>query len=231
VYKRVTFGGLGAVALLVHCVPAAAGSDGSIAEVSKQAGERSATSVETYDVAAVKLGMSPTEARVALKAKGFVLRPSDPQQDSWKALVSQEVAKRRGTDPIRDEVTRFTMATGPQGEHVEVWYSPTPTGAVASSVKFTISSDKMTSESFIDAAVRKYGHPTVAMTKQLLYCARNELHCKTYEVKQLSYLEVRADPSTLTLSLSVGSQESAQRKGAMAKEIDTIAPKNAKAMF
>jgi len=52
------------------------------------------TPVSTFDVAGVRLGMTPQEARTALKGAGFSLQATDPMQDAWSSVVSRRAAER-----------------------------------------------------------------------------------------------------------------------------------------
>jgi hypothetical protein len=113
--NRMIITGVLAVAVVPMAVPVLA------------AAKRAPTAVADFDIAGVKLGMTPEQVRPALVRAGFKPRASDPSQDSWETRIAAEVAKRRAqTRPAATKVPTFTMATGPRGEHLEIWYHAAP---------------------------------------------------------------------------------------------------------
>jgi hypothetical protein len=135
--NRIIIAGLLTVAAVPMALPALA------------APKRASTPVADVDIAGIRLGMTPEQVRPALVRAGFTPRPSDPDQDAWDARVAAEVGKRRpGTRSTASKVPMFTMARGPRGEHLEIWYYAGPSGPIASSIKFQIPADQMTGAAF-----------------------------------------------------------------------------------
>ena len=179
--------------------------------------------------------MTPEQVRPALVRAGFTLRISDPDQDAWDARVAAEVAKRRpGTRSTASKVPMFTMARGPRGEHLEIWYYAGPSGATASSIKFQIPADQMTGAAFYQGVLEKYGRPTVRpFGKDMLYCSAGEpaASCVTLGNKRKTYLHAESGYKLHTLYLSEGADASEAHKAAFWAEVERRAPKDARASF
>ena len=189
------------------------------------------SAVENLDVAGAKLGMSPEQVRSALKAGGFTPQATDPIQSSWSALVADKIAERGVTKLDNSKVSMFTMASGPQGERIEVWYSATPQGARANSVLYRLPTNRMEKSTFLAGVKEKYGQPTIESRNSSLYCSSGERKCVSYENKQLPYLSVAAEYSAYEISLRNGMKYSDEYRAEMANAIEIAAPKNAKTSF
>lgn len=187
--------------------------------------------VSTVDVAGVKLGMSPEQVRAALKAGGFTPRATDPDQSSWSAMVADKLAERGVAVTDRTKVPMFTMASGPQGEHVEVWYAATRQGAQVSSVKYLLPTNRMERAAFLTGVKNKYGQPTTEDRVNSLYCSAGEQSCVTYQNKQLPHLMASVGYSNYEVFLRNGTKFSDDYRAEMASAIEAGAPKRAKATF
>ncbi|MBP2513820.1 hypothetical protein [Sphingomonas sp. PvP018] len=191
--------------------------------------------IETFDVAGVRLGMTPQEARAALVSKGFTPRATDPSQPSWAALVSERVADRRGGRSDASTVARFTMAEGPQGEHIEVWYAPTRAGARVANVTYTIPSNRMEAQAFLDSVTSKYGKPSFTERTKRFYCSRgrdSRASCwRLGDTANRPGLLASSEFAVRTIDLTEGSDTADARKQQLAGEVEAAAPKDAKASF
>lgn len=191
--------------------------------------------VTDLDIGGVRLGMTPEQTRAALVKSGFKPRMSDPDQDSWEAGITTEVAKRRpSTRKASSKVPMFTMASGPRGEHLEVWYGSGQTGASATSIKYTIPSDQMTVAAFYQGVLEKYGPPTIRQFgKDMLYCSLDEpaKTCVTWANQRGAYLHAKADYTFHSLYMAGGEKASDERKAAFRAEVERRAPKDAKPSF
>jgi hypothetical protein len=196
---------------------------------------RPPVAVGQLDIAGVKLGMTPEQVRPALVRAGFMPRASDPDQDSWEGRIAAEVAKRRpGTRSTATKVPMFTMARGPRGEHVEVWYYSSPSGAAASSIKFEIPADQMTAAAFYNGVLEKYGRPTVRpFGKDMLYCSAGEPagSCVSLGNKRKTYLHAESGYKNHSLYLAEGADAAEARKAAFWAEVERRAPKDARPSF
>lgn len=189
-------------------------------------------SVSTFDVAGVRLGMTPDEARAGLRRAGFVPKAQDPEQDSFASVVSQRAVERIGGSADRTKVPMFTTAKGSQGESVEVWYAATRDGARATEVKYVMPADRMTGSAFSQGVVAKYGKPTFAQGSQSIYCTKPEKVCASYASLQLPYLTAEPNPSSNhVVDLRMGRRYDDGLKAERAAAVEATAPKNAKASF
>ncbi len=221
--KRMIIAGMFAVAALPTALPALA------------APKHARPVVAGLDIAGAKLGMTPEQVRAALFRAGFTPRASDPDQDSWEARIAAEVAKRRpGTRSAAKKVAMFTMASGPLGEHLEIWYYAGPSGATASSIKFQIPANQMTGAAFSQGVLEKYGPPTNrGYGKDMLYCSGGEPagSCVTWGNKRKAYLHAERDSSFHSLYLTQGTEASDAYKAAFWAEVERQAPKDARPSF
>jgi hypothetical protein len=188
-------------------------------------------SVSTFDVAGVKLGMTPEETRSALKAGGFTPQATDPPQDSWASVVSRRIAERIPGEVDETKVPMFMRAGGPQGEQVEVWYTATPEGARATSIEYTMPTNRMERAAFVASVSAKYGRPTAEDPVHGLYCTKGEASCVTYGNRNLPHLLTESSYSVHSIKLMEGSQYGDELKARTAAAVEGMVPKNAKASF
>lgn len=187
--------------------------------------------VGTFDVAGVKLGMTPEETRAALKAGGFTPSATDPTQDSWASVISRRVAERIPGKVDEARVPMFTRAGGPQGEQVEVWYTATPEGARATSIEYTMPTNRMERAAFLAGASAKYGRPTTQDPVHGLYCTKGESNCVTYGNRMLPHMLTESDYSVHSIKLMEGMRYGDELKSRTAAAVEVAAPKTAKASF
>ncbi len=188
-------------------------------------------SVDGFDVAGVKLGMTPEEARRALTSAGFVPPATDPTQDAWSAVVSRRVVERIGGKVNGAKIPMFTRARGLQGETVEVWYAATKDGARVSSIDLRMPTRRMERAAFTASVMDKYGRPTVNESARVLYCTKGEDSCLTYQNKLLPYLSVESSYALHSVKLAEGRRYGEDLKASTAAAVEAAAPKNAKASF
>lgn len=187
--------------------------------------------VGTFDVAGVKLGMTPEETRAALNAGGFTPQVIDPTQSSWASLVSRRVVERIPGKVDETRIPMFTRAGGPHGEQVEVWYTATPDGARATSIEYTMPTNRMERAAFVAGVSAKYGRPTIEDPVHGLYCTRGESRCVTYGDGLLPYLLTESSYSVHSIKLMEGMRYGDDLKARTAAAVEGMAPKNAKASF
>lgn len=77
------------------------------------------------DVAGVRLGMSPAEARAALLKSGFVLAPFVDKRPSWEQRVQNAVVQRQSNSSYRAGVREIAepvayAANGPRKQEIQV---------------------------------------------------------------------------------------------------------------
>lgn len=188
-------------------------------------------SVDTFDVAGVRLGMTPQQTRTALKDAGFTPRATDPTQDSWASMVSRRAAERIGGRVDETKVPMLTRASGPQGETVEIWYAATEEGARATSIEYMVPTKRMERATFAAGLSAKYGRPTVRDAARDLYCTKGEGSCVAYQNKALPYLLAESGYEVHSVRLAEGVGYAEEMKGRMAAAVEAEAPRKAKASF
>ncbi|MBD8546025.1 hypothetical protein [Sphingomonas sp. CFBP 8760] len=187
--------------------------------------------VSTLDVAGVTLGMTPDEARAALRKSGFAPNAKDPQQDGWSAIVSQRAAERIGGNVDRSKVPMFTKVKGTQGETVEVWYAATREGPRASSIKYRMPTVRMERAAFLKGVADKYGNPTFQEGARGLWCTKPEKVCASYASQQLPTLVIESSHAFHEVDLTTGQRYRDEQKALTAAAVEASAPKDAKASF
>lgn len=118
------------------------------------------------DVAGVKLGMTPEEARSALSSNGFSVG-SDSMAESWNARVASEAGKFINTPKDNTRAVYATQAEGPESQKVEVIYEITALGSRASKIEY---SRPGAQGSIINQVREKYGEPTNLSMSTMHYC-------------------------------------------------------------
>lgn len=194
------------------------------------------SSLDSLDVAGVQLGMTPTQARSVLASKGFEVRAEDATQPSWNALVSAKVLERRsGAAADRTTIPSFTVARGSQGERIEVWYGATRTGVEVTAVNYSIPANHMAQTAFLEGVVAKYGRPTFAQPRKLIFCTRgsdSRASCAHLgDVTDRPGIIASASHGVHTIKLMEGSGPSEARKARLAADVEKAAPPNAQATF
>jgi hypothetical protein len=114
----------------------------------------------SFDVAGVKLGMSPDEAKASLaKASYKVTGTSDVP--SFDQEVRTEAARRQGRSlPSTRGVGVYRIAaTGPHQEYMEVHFLQQQQGSRVSGVTVEIPATAMTTDAFWRQVTTKYGAP------------------------------------------------------------------------
>lgn len=121
----------------------------------------------TLDVAGVKLGMTPEEARQALNASGYSVG-ADLMSESWNARVASEAGKYANTPKDGTRAVYATDAEGPEYQKVTVTYEITSSGSHARKIEYS----RPGIQGDILALVRgKYGVPTRESWSTYHYCA------------------------------------------------------------
>lgn len=188
--------------------------------------------VATFDIAGVRLGMTPTQARAAMTASGFRPPAVDPETESWEGLIAEAVAKRRNQTAKRSVMPMSTMAQGPAKQRLEVWYAASPAGPLVASIKYSVASDQVTGALFRERLTAKYGPPTqTGWGKTLLWCSFGERRCLPYGNRDQPYLSGEPGFDLHTLTVNEGELVGSQRSAALRAEIDRRAPPTAPTNF
>lgn len=189
--------------------------------------------VRAMDVAGVRLGMSPAEARAALIAKGMTPKAKDEMNLSWDSLVEIKAASRNGTPiPKSSFVPGHTVATGPAGEYIYVSYGQTPTGSEVSAVTYSIPSDRIDQNVYVQGVMRKYGAASFAGKAHWRYCTSGDDKCPTIGgAPTLAYLFVYAGYNGNRLRLEEGPLATRAREKAIELAALAKLPKASKPSF
>jgi hypothetical protein len=186
--------------------------------------------VERFDVARLKLGMSPSQVKSVLGSGGFTIEKGIwDDQDSWQAQLSKAVEARRPGTPIsRTRVAARTTAVGRQGEKIEVLYFPTPGGAVVSQVTYTMPASRMTNEAFDAQVLSKYGKPG-AVNPIWYYCDHQGTYCGGWGGTWDRFSDMSVFNNTIKLKYG-GNFTSAMEK-LFSEAVEAAAPRNGAATF
>jgi hypothetical protein len=112
----------------------------------------------TFDVAGVKLGMSPDEAKASLARLSYkVTRISEVP--SFDQEVRAEAARRQGRSlpNMRDAGVSRITAIGPHQEYIEVHFLQQPDGSRVGGVTVDVPTTAITREAFWRQVEAKYG--------------------------------------------------------------------------
>jgi hypothetical protein len=195
-------------------------------------GVRSTLNADADDIAGVRLGMTPKEVRTILVKSGFTVPSTDPPQDSWEAKLTAKLAFMGKGTASKSTVPMFTMGKGADGRRIEVWYNATPQGALAGSVKYQISPDRLAAELFRSRVITKYGTPAKDSGRNtMIWCSTGETNCVTLGNKEQSHLEASVDYKSHTIFLVEGRLASAVARAEFDAAIVERAPGNAISSF
>lgn len=183
----------------------------------------------TIDVASVKLGMTPEEARQALLAHGYSVG-ADSMAESWNARVASEAGKYTNTPKDNTRGVYATQAEGPEYQRVEVIYEITASGSRASKITYS----RPGSQGDIKALAReKYGEPTRTNVNTFHYCSEMK-GCPQYLYSEapLPSLEVYSSYSgRSSVILSQGSDADMRWQTAFSEAVRKLSPNYGKAAF
>lgn len=198
------------------------------------------------DVAGVRLGMTPDEARAALTRAGY--RPTDNDSlrygPSFASRVRQEAERRRTgryvaaltTDQV---VTRIAM-TGPSRESIAVDLDAVTTGSsVVTGVDVNVPADVMTGPALLRQAVAKYGPPDGRGDSGLLlaWCSASvkavcgSISPFVVQYRSLPNLRAATALSSRSITLSEGTERGGRRDREFAAAVDRVAPKSDRVAF
>lgn len=193
------------------------------------------TVAQEFDITGVKLGMSPEEVEIRLKAAVFKTARSEPalDPDSWQTAIDREIAKRRPSHIFKvTKIPTFSMAWGPRGERIEAWYARTPDGPRVSSVSMSIPTEQMTREMFVKGVLAKYGEPTSRdFGRKFLYCSAGEQVCRIEHNRRKAELTADTSYSFHKLTLSIGQEEKESLLARFSREVEALVPRDAKPVF
>lgn len=185
--------------------------------------------VQDFDVAGVKLGMSPLEARTALVEHGFSVS-DDRMSLSWAGQIAAEAGKYVNTPKIETQSVWLTSAKGPDYQSIEVTYEIRPAGSVVATVTY----QRPASTGDIWPTVRqRYGLPTWKSVVSAIYCA-DMTGCpeRYFTEADFAYLLIYSSGSgRSSVTLSQGRKANLSWKSDFYAAVRAIAPAYGKAGF
>lgn len=143
--------------------------------------ESSPRDIEQFDVAGVRLGMTPEDARAALRAAGFKIIYEGQDTMTYRASLDSALRKR---NPMHQSAThekriRYLTVRGLADEKVSVDFMDTELGNRVSEVSLNIDPASVNSAEITRRVMQQYGRPTVASDSlgSAFWCSRNERRC------------------------------------------------------
>jgi hypothetical protein len=188
-----------------------------------------AIDIEALDVAGVKLGMTPAEARAALIAAAYSVS-DDQMGPSWMASVSEEAGKYANTPRYTTQSVIYTRAEAPDFQKIEVSYQVGPEGSRVRKVEYSRPADR---GDIRPTAMEKYGDPTVYSINGFRYCPTKAV-CPNSFMAQAPEASIEVHQSMTGRSyiiLSQGGVTDLHHEIAFKKAVRDIAPNYGKAAF
>lgn len=185
--------------------------------------------VAALDVAGIKLGMSPSEARAGLEAAGFKVS-DDRTGPSWTAQIAEEAGKYANTPRDTTRGTYYTDGEGPDYQQVEVAYEVGPRGSRVRKVRYSRPGGQ---GDLRPLAITKYGDPTIRRLNGMRYCT-SSTECDDSFMSDMpsASLEVyQSNTGRSFIILSQGIAADSATKAAFDKAVRDIAPNYGKAAF
>lgn len=198
-----------------------------------------AASVSQFDVAGVRLGMTPQQARAALQQSGYQVRDNDglPSR-TWEERIQAAALEKQGKSSyeVPKTATKNFVGTKERRQTIQVSLSAKPEGMRVTKVVYGTPGDEILKNDY-DANVRqKYGPPTFDRSSQLtkIWCSAGESNCSL-----LTFLKRPHLKSTLLYNNSahelelIGTDEAeeARHKALFVAEVERRAPRTRETAF
>lgn len=205
---------------------------GLVAMFSSNAAIAQASPVTNFDVAGVKLGMTPAQSITVLKTGGFQIAGWSPTtQPSWDSKLSRLISERRpATKWLDKRVERSFVAGNSTGEDVTVSFTATPAGPVVDRIIYRASKSRMQEAPFWEMVRAKYGKPTREDYGELRYCIAPD-GCGSLGLPKKAHLEAGRLLNAFTVTLEQGTDFGNEHAMEMQAALEAAAPKNAKPSF
>ncbi|WP_379920505.1 hypothetical protein [Erythrobacter sp. R86502] len=182
-----------------------------------------------FDIAGVMIGMSPVEARAALKARGYAVGADNTDKSDYHALLTKKLREREPSLPYASEGIhiRHFSGEGPAGEQVIVSFSETPSGNRVSEVSLSLNSNRIDASRMRGDVMAKYGKPTIARDSlgSTWWCRSSETRCDRVGYTD-TVLEF-SDVAGVTLRLVDDNRMRRETDTAIAAEVERRYPRRA----
>jgi hypothetical protein len=187
-----------------------------------------------WSVSGVTLRMRPVEVAAALKAAGYVLDHRYMGR-SWQGEVANQVSNLRGIRiPAGAEVISKEDYRKGQ-EFIQVDYIAGPAGPYVARVNYRIPTSAIDVQRFREAALGRYGRPSLKGEWEDVYCSGAERQCSrivSLVTNQFPSLTVHAlDGMDRTIELRQGQRADLAYEAAVKAEAERLYPKKDKPSF
>lgn len=184
-----------------------------------------------YDIAGVRLGMTPEEARTAAGSAGYVISRT-PMSKSFEQLVLTKLRERKPTtayvSSAQEKTPREMWAKGRAGETLWLRFAPTQAGPRLMFAKLSIDERRVTKVKFGEQVVAKYGTPSANYPGNVarFWCATGVSRCGADWVgADYPYLKHDYGASGPSLTLTDENRSSRAIENAVDAEVERRAPR------
>lgn len=182
-----------------------------------------------FDVAGVRIGMSPAEARAALVGRGYTVGADNTDTMGYSYWLGTALRERNPDHPYPNSQQRVRgfSATGPSGERMVLEFHDTPTGAQVRQVNLSLGGGRTETSGVRQSVMEKYGRPTVARDSlgSAWWCRRSETRCDRVGYTD-TVLEF-SDVGGITIRLSDENRMRRETDATIAAEVDRRYPRRA----
>lgn len=198
-----------------------------------------ARSIAQLDVAGVRLGMTPAQARAALMQSGYKIAEDRYRVNrTWEELVQVAVAERLGKHGVRVPETggRNLEGSKDRRQTIEVHFVAKPEGMRVGYVEYRIPGEEITKEDYDANVLAKYGRPDVNHwgSMAMIWCSAGEPRCAPLTQLKRPHLESRYASSIQVRILElngVDQVEEARLQALIAAEVERRAPRTRQTAF
>jgi len=175
-----------------------------------------------FDVAGVRLDMTPDEVRQALLKAGYRLDPP-AKLEGFRGEVAARIAEiRHQARTASFDAIAGVEARGPSAEHVGVEFGQWPDGPHVVRIVFMGNAQTQPQDAFKAQVEDKFGKPTMHVIGVGRWCSAGEKQCGPIANPALPTLD--ADYQMRALTLSIGGDAAQQRKDLVEAEARKVAP-------
>lgn len=179
-----------------------------------------------FDIAGVRLGMTPDQAKKAIAAAGYTIK-NVGEQNSFDTEVRRMVSM--GPNLTRINVPLYINASGKNQQELSVEFLALPEGPRVHRIEYQMNSMDMTQDAFRAQILRKYGDTaSIDEGSSLKWCTANNSEC--HPLTEQANMEVDLERKFIRLE-----DEDEARQTALDErlqfEIDKRKPKVEEAQF
>lgn len=183
-----------------------------------------------FDIAGVRLGMTPDQARTAVHAAGYTIAFS-PTGQSFEQKVRTKMRERNPAIayvPSSEQKTpREFSAKGPGGEHLWLRFAQTQAGPRLMFANLSVDEKRIAETKFKDQVLAKYGAPTATYPLAMNYawCATGIALCGADSTgSKYPYLSYYFGPGGTRLTLTDENRTSRAVEEAVMAEVNRRVP-------